>query len=119
MDEKRYLEEGKKYIELGDAVQASEKLYKAAEEAIKELSKHYAPITSSKASKKDRWTESLLREAVHEMENFLGKEVRHYWDTAWFLHVMGFHEERLKINDVKQRLGDIEELVKLKDMEGK
>ena len=25
-------------------------------------------------------------------ERELGKEIRHYWDSAWTLHVEGFHE---------------------------
>jgi Tfp pilus assembly protein PilF len=33
----KYLEEGVKYLERNDSVQASEKLYKAAEEAVKVL----------------------------------------------------------------------------------
>ena len=114
---KKYLEESKQYIERGEIAQASEKLYKAAEEAIKELSKAYAPLTYHKAEKKDRWTANLLREAVYEIATSLGEEIRHYWDTAWFLHVEGFHEERLNINDVKKRVKDIEELVKLLDKE--
>ena len=36
---KGFLDEGKSYVELGDSIQASEKLYKAAEEAIKALSR--------------------------------------------------------------------------------
>lgn len=38
-DSDGFLAEGKKYAELGEPVQASEKLYKAAEEAVEALSR--------------------------------------------------------------------------------
>ena len=38
----KFLDEGKAYLGKGDPLQASEKLYKAAEEAIKALSQTYA-----------------------------------------------------------------------------
>jgi hypothetical protein len=38
---RRYLEEDREYVELNDPVQASEKLYKAAEEAVKVLAKRF------------------------------------------------------------------------------
>lgn len=45
----------------------------------------------------------------------LGKrEVRWWWGgRAWFLHVEGFHEARLRPNQVRRDLPDIEALVNL------
>jgi len=56
-------------VDRGDVIQASEKLYKAAEEAI------------------------------------------NYWDSAWTLWVEGFHEAKLDLEEVKERLEDIKRLV--------
>jgi len=111
---KGFLDEGKSYVELGNSVQASEKLYKAAEEAIKALSRAYADGVWEEVQEKGRWTSPLLFKAVRQIARSLNdEEIRHYWDTAWFLHVEGFHEARLSIDEVKARLGDIAELVKL------
>lgn len=78
-----FLSEGENLVDRGDVIQASEKRYKAAEEAIK-----------------GRARISLL-----------GKEIRHYWDSAWTLHVEGFHEAKLDLEEVKERLEDVKRLV--------
>lgn len=103
----KFLNDGKDYIGKGDPVQASEKLYKAAEEAIKILASTRVPKISKEAAEKGRWTTDLLFNAVTEM----GREIRHCWDSAWTLHVQGFHEMRLDITSVEKRLEDIAELV--------
>ena len=109
----RYLEEGKSYIESEDVVQASEKLYKAAEETIKSLAQSYADGIWKEVKEKGRWTSPLLFKAVRQIAEKLGGELRNYWDTAWTLHVEGFHEARLDIDDVKERVENIEKLLKL------
>ena len=105
----KFLDDGRSYIEKGDPVQASEKLYKAAEEAIKILALTHAPEVGKEAMEKGRWTSDLLFKAVGRM----GREVRHCWDSAWTLHVEGFHEMKLNISSVEERIEDIAELVKL------
>jgi hypothetical protein len=110
-----FLNEGKGYIEQGDAVQASEKLYKVAEESIKALSQTCTRDIYEEAIKKGRWTTDLLFKAAEEM----GREIRRYWDSAWTLHVQGFHEMKLNINSVRRRIEDIEELVNLVENEVK
>lgn len=111
------LAEGKSYIELGDSIQASEKLYKAAEEAVKTLSQVYANGVWKEVAEKGRWTSPLLFRAVIEIaRNLKNEEIRHYWNTAWTLHVEGFHEGRLEIDYVKEEARDIEELVKLAEI---
>lgn len=104
-----FLDEGKNYVEKGDPVQASEKLYKAAEEAIKVLAPTHVPGAHKEAIEKGRWTTELLFRVADE----LGREVRHCWDSAWTLHVEGFHEMRLNVSSVEKRIEDIAELVKL------
>lgn len=113
----RYLEEGRKYIESRDAVQASEKLYKGAEEAVKALSELYASDVSNEAKARDRWTTELLFKAVMEIADKLDSGLKHCWNAAWTLHVQGFHEGRLDIAYVARQLDDIEKLVKLATIE--
>ncbi|MCD6457113.1 MAG: PaREP1 family protein [Methanophagales archaeon] len=103
-----FFNEGKGYIERNDPVQASEKLYKAAEEAIKLLSATRAPGIYKEAMEKGNWTKNLLFRAAFKM----GREIRRCWSSAWTLHVEGFHEMALKTELVKDVMEDIEELVK-------
>jgi hypothetical protein len=112
-EREKYLEEGKKYLQSGDVVQASEKLYKAAEETIKSLAQSYADGTWKEVEEKGRWTSPLLFKAADEIAGKLGGEIRNYWDTAWTLHVEGFHEARLNLDYLKKRVENIEKLVKL------
>jgi len=113
-DIKEFLDEGKSYIELGNSIQASEKLYKAAEEAVKSLSQRYADGVWKEVVAEGRWTSPLLFKAVTQIARTLKNEqIRRYWNTAWTLHVEGFHEGRLSIDYIKEQAEDIEELVKL------
>jgi PaREP1/PaREP8 domain containing family protein len=76
-----------------DPVQASEKLYKAAEEAVKAVA---VRLGLEEALRLGRWT--LLFNAVNVIADRLGRgEVRYWWKSAWFLHVEGFHEARLRL----------------------
>ncbi|MDH5364166.1 MAG: PaREP1 family protein [Dehalococcoidia bacterium] len=98
-------------------MQASEKLYKAAEEAVKALSQVYANGVWKEVAEKGRWTSPLLFRAVTEIaKNLKNEEIRRYWNTAWTLHVEGFHEGRLEIDYVKEEARDIEELVNLAEI---
>ena len=113
-DIREFLDEGKSYIELGNSIHASEKLYKAAEEAVKSLSQRYANGVWEEVVEEGRWTSPLLFKAVTQIARTLKNEqVRRYWNTAWTLHVEGFHEGRLSIDYIKEQAEDIEELVKL------
>ncbi len=107
----KYLNEGKGLIGK-DPVQASEKLYKAAEEAIKAMAICLNLDVAKSIEGKGRWTVTDLVTAVRATSRIVGKEVRGEWDTAWVLHVWGFHEAKLSADDVKDRLQDVEDLVK-------
>ncbi len=107
----RMLEDAKKCIGEGDPIQASEKLYKAAEEAIKVLSERFN-LEEFEENKRGRWTVPLLFNAVRRLSAIENKEIVHWWDAAWFLHVEGFHEARLDIEQVKFRFKFIEDLVR-------
>lgn len=94
-------------------VQACEKLYKTVENCVKALAARYGL----------RSVIQRPREAVHELSQRLKEEsselcqrlgdlVINVWDTAYFLHVQGFHEMKLKIEAVKARLPKIEQFFK-------
>ena len=107
------LEEAKMYIRRNDPTQASEKLYKVAEECIKVLAEIHAKEVYDEATEKGRWTVALLDRAVRELSAKIDPNILHYWDNAWALHVWGFHEERLNIESIKARLPSVERLIKV------
>jgi hypothetical protein len=112
----RFLVEGRELINK-DPVQASEKLYKATEEAVKAIATALNLDEAKKALEKGRWILSLLDDAIYAISEKLGvKELMDWWDAAWFLHVEGFHEARLRSIDVAKRLGHVEALVSLAKM---
>jgi len=112
----RFLAEGRELIDK-DPVQASEKLYKAAEEAVKAIATALNLDEVRKALEKGRWILSLLDDAIYAISEKLGvKELMDWWDAAWFLHVEGFHEARLRSVDVAKRIGHVEALVSLAKM---
>ena len=109
----KFLAEGRELIGK-DPIQASEKLYKAAEEAVKAIATALNLDEVRKALEKGGWTLSLLDDAIYAISEKLGvKELMDWWDSAYRLHVDGFHEARLRSVDVAKRLGHIDALVNL------
>ena len=107
----KYLSEGRELIDK-DPAQASEKLYKAAEEVVKALAQHYKlKDILAKVEERGRWTATDLAKAVAAIANRIGKWFEESWDTAWALHVWGFHEAKLDSELVKRRLPNIERMV--------
>ncbi|WP_288104763.1 PaREP1 family protein [Thermofilum sp.] len=107
----RYLEEGRNLIDT-DPVQASEKLYKAAEQAVKALTIHFnLKDILEDVEKSGRWSVGKLEKAVLSISDKVGDWFRSSWDTAWALHVWGFHEAKFDAEDVKRRLPSIDRMV--------
>jgi hypothetical protein len=107
----RYLEEGKALVEK-DPIQASEKLYKAAEEAVKGLALHLGLSEAlEKVEGRGRWTTTDLEKAVLKISERIGRWFGAAWDRARVLHAWGFHEAKLDSEDVKERLPDVERMV--------
>jgi len=108
----KYLNEGKQLIEK-DAVQACEKLYKAAEEVVKALTIYFGiRKILEHVKERGRWTVTDLSKAAHEIANRIGEWFLDAWDHAWVLHVWGFHEAKLDSEDIKARFQAIERMVK-------
>ncbi|AGT35922.1 MULTISPECIES: PaREP1 family protein [Thermofilum] len=107
----RYLEEGKNLIDT-DPVQASEKLYKVAEEAVKALTTHFnLKDILEDVEKSGTWSLGKLEKAVLSISDKVGDWFRSSWDTAWALHVWGFHEAKFDAEDVRRRLPSIDRMV--------
>ncbi|MEM0040738.1 PaREP1 family protein [Thermofilum sp.] len=106
-----FLEEGKSFVEK-NPVQASEKLYKAAEESVKLLAL-YLGVSDvlAQVRQRNRWTVTDLEKAVEAISQKLGDWFMASWDTAWALHVWGFHEAKFDSEAVKIRLPYIEKIV--------
>lgn len=97
-----------------DSVQAYEELYKVAEEAVKTIALALKLSEAEEAVKRERWTTGLLESAViNIMRRLRLDELYHKWDSAYKLHVDGFQEAKLKSDDIRLRLKDVEALVNL------
>jgi hypothetical protein len=110
---KNLFAEAEEYLAKGDAVQSSEKLYKAAEECIKLLSERFNLPEAKEAEEKGRWTVTLLEKAVRKLSDKISIDVQIGWDAANYLHVFGFHEAKLEVENVKARLPLIKRLIEL------
>ncbi len=109
----RYLREAHEMIEKGDATQASEKLYKVAEECIKAMAEALGLEEAQEARSKRRWTLGLLDKAAEKLAEKIDRRIQDDWSHAYFLHIEGFHESRLTIDRVKARAKYIEELLEI------
>ena len=108
----RYLNEAKDYVNKGDAVQASEKMYKVVEECIKALAQAYNIEEYVKASGEGKWWVSLIGKAARRLAGILNEpRVEFTWSVAYDLHVWGFHEAKYTINDVKGDLNHVQWLL--------
>jgi hypothetical protein len=109
----KFLVEGRELIDK-DPIQASEKLYKAAEEVVKTLAVVLNLLEARKAIESSGWWSKLLEKAVQGIAKTLNvKEFILWWDSAYKLHVDGFHGAKLSSEDVKERYEYIENMVNL------
>jgi len=108
----KLLKEADELLDRGDTLQASEKLYKAAEEAIKVLSFKNSIRTILKVKSLGHWSSKMYFEAVDELESIY-PGIKSLWISAWILHVEGFHEISLDQNSIKLLKIDVEKIVKL------
>ncbi|WP_291765269.1 PaREP1 family protein [Caldivirga sp. UBA161] len=107
----KLLSEAKGYLERGDLVQASEKAYNVAEEIVKALAEKFNLPEYEQALKEGRWYTYTLGTAAAKLSLRLGDWVRNGWDSAYVLHVWGFHEGKFDSQSVKARLQDVEKML--------
>lgn len=107
------LQRAKEYLQANDPMQASEKLYKTAELSIKLLAEKYGLSEFKTYQKNGVWSVGLLSTSATNLSNKLGKkEIAEAWAMAFHVHVQGFHENRLRLDDVKYAVPYIEKVVK-------
>jgi hypothetical protein len=108
----RFIDESKEYIAKGDAIQASEKLYKAVEECIKLLAEQHKLPQYHEAKEDGRWRSYLLAQAAGKLAyNLQKKEIEDAWARAFNIHVWGFHEGKFGVEEIKRNIPYIEWLV--------
>lgn len=115
----KYLKEGVKLVDK-DPVQASEKLYKAAEECIKAVAMHLnLKDILARVRRRGRWTLADLEKTARAAARGISEDIYVGWDRANYLHIWGFHEAKLDAEDVKARIPYIEKMIeKLKRRTG-
>jgi len=59
------------------------------------------------AENEGRWTTSLLDKAALK----LGEEIARAWEAAFFLHVNGFHEATITVDEVTSRTPLIKKVI--------
>jgi len=69
---KKYMKECEEYLKKGNAIQASEKAYKVAEELIKALAEKFNLEEYQKTLKEGRWYTYLLVSASSKLSQKLG-----------------------------------------------
>ncbi|GAB6947435.1 PaREP1 family protein [Vulcanisaeta sp. JCM 16161] len=98
----KYLSEAREYVGKGDAVQASEKAYKAVEECVKALAEKFNIPEYQEAVRSGRWFAYLLGRAARTLSGKLGESrIVDAWSRAYDLHMWGFHEGKYGIDYVK------------------
>ncbi|MDT7887045.1 MAG: PaREP1 family protein [Thermoproteota archaeon] len=97
----KLMKECNDYLNQGDPVQASEKAYKIAEEIVKALAEKFKTPEYEEFLKEGRWYIYLLSRASKTLALKLGDWVIDEWNSAYDLHVWGFHERKLTIDYVK------------------
>jgi hypothetical protein len=108
---KRFLSEAEDYLSKGDIIQSSEKAYKVAEEVIKALAEKFNLPEYQQALREGRWHTYSLANAAGKLALSLGKWVKEGWDSAYVLHVWGFQEGKLDLENVRLRIQDVKNLL--------
>ena len=109
---KAYLSEAREYVGRGDAVQASERAYRAAENVIKALAEKYNTPEHQQAVREGRWHIDLLIKAVTTLSNKLGHWVSIGWASAFLIYDMGFHEAKLTVDAITGYIDEVEKMVR-------
>ncbi|ADX84980.1 hypothetical protein SiRe_0911 [Sulfolobus islandicus REY15A] len=78
--------EAEEYLKKGESVQASEKAYKVAKEAVKALAEKFNLPEYQQAVKEGRWYTYTLGSGSASLSKMLGEWVVNGWSSVYFLH---------------------------------
>ena len=90
------------YLKKGDSVQAAEKLYKVAENAIRSYPRLIEYQSNERARREGTWWTKLLDKAARRLRDIYGEELLDAWTTAYKFHQKGFHREQLTIEEIEE-----------------
>jgi len=107
----KYMKEAEEFLKKGDVVQSLEKAYKVAEEIVKAFAEKFNLTEYQQAVKEDRWHTCTLANAAAELSSRLGDWIKTGWNSAYTLHVWGFHEAKLDLDSVKNLLQDVKRML--------
>jgi len=108
----KYLGEAKSYLDKGDAIQASEKMYKVVEECIKALAEYYKVPELEEVRRRGGWLAWLLGSTARTLAERLDEpKIEYVWSVAYDIHVWGFHEARYSIDKIRMDIRHIEWLL--------
>ncbi|BCU67810.1 superfamily I DNA and RNA helicase and helicase subunit [Sulfolobales archaeon HS-7] len=107
----KYMKSAEEYLKQGDPVQASEKAYKVAEEVVKALAEKFDLPEYQQAIKEGRWYTYLLAKASNALAIKLGKWALDGWDSGYVIHVWGFHEAKLTVDDITSYVERVREML--------
>nr|WP_231136290.1 PaREP1 family protein [Acidianus ambivalens] len=91
-----YLEEADELLDRGDTLQASEKYYKAAEEAIKILSGILLEDDIISEVRNKDWNTEIINKAVFKLSSILGKWIIESWGSAIALITVNLDAQQIK-----------------------
>lgn len=100
----KYLIDAERFLKEGDGVQASEKAWGAASQAVKAI--------AAKEGMDIRSHRELHRYVAKLVERSRDPEVGRLWRSAGFLHV-NFYENWLPLEQVRDGLNDVKKLVEM------
>ncbi|BDC18648.1 PaREP1 family protein [Acidianus sp. HS-5] len=103
-----YYEEAEELLSKGDLVQASEKYYKAAEEAIKLLVIENNLKEIAKEAQENGWDSKTLNDAVTELSYKVGDNIISMWASAVTLLTARYYLDKDLIQEYKK---DVKTLV--------
>ncbi len=94
----KYMAEAYEYLKKGDAIQASEKAYKVAEEIVKALAEKFKTEEYKQAIVEGRWYKYLLASTTNELSKRVSDWVLDGWNAGYVLHALGFREGKLIVD---------------------
>lgn len=108
----RYLSEARSYLDKGDSIQASEKMYKVVEECIKALAEYYKVPELEEMRKRGRWLTWLLGSTARTLAEKLNEpKIEYVWTVAYDIHMWGFHEAKYSIDKIRMDVQHVEWLL--------
>jgi len=116
---KRRFEEALEFVERKDAVQAAEKLYKVAENAVKILSQINKLQEYEEAKRAGTWWTKLLDRTARKLRRYLWRGATRCLGNGIRASPKGFHEEQLTVEEILEKAYKIEVLIKIVEMEVK